>query len=192
QPSLPVVHRTFANPAPLGLLSFATGVFLFSLLGVHARGIQSQNIIVGVMMFFGGLCQFISGIMEFVAGNTFGATLFLSFAALNMSLAMTEIRLLTSDKAYSNTDGKVLPEFDEALAMYCWAWLILTVVFTIASIRNSWTLIRALVFFSVELLLLAVGHMIRVDGIIIAANSVGFIVALCACKCNLPTKILPC
>jgi succinate-acetate transporter protein len=25
QPSLPVVHRSFANPAPLGLLSFATG-----------------------------------------------------------------------------------------------------------------------------------------------------------------------
>jgi len=26
QPSLPVVHRRFANPAPLGLLSFATGI----------------------------------------------------------------------------------------------------------------------------------------------------------------------
>jgi hypothetical protein len=25
QPALPVVHRSFANPAPLGLLSFATG-----------------------------------------------------------------------------------------------------------------------------------------------------------------------
>lgn len=25
QPSLPVVHRSLANPAPLGLLSFATG-----------------------------------------------------------------------------------------------------------------------------------------------------------------------
>jgi hypothetical protein len=25
QPSLPVVHRSFANPAPVGLLSFATG-----------------------------------------------------------------------------------------------------------------------------------------------------------------------
>jgi hypothetical protein len=25
QPSLPIVHRSFANPAPLGLLSFATG-----------------------------------------------------------------------------------------------------------------------------------------------------------------------
>lgn len=27
QPSLPVVHRSFANPAPLGLLSFATGSY---------------------------------------------------------------------------------------------------------------------------------------------------------------------
>lgn len=26
QPALPVVHRSLANPAPLGLLSFATGL----------------------------------------------------------------------------------------------------------------------------------------------------------------------
>lgn len=70
QPSLPVVHRSFANPAPLGLLSFATGIFLISILGVHARGIQTPNVLVGVLLFFGGVCQFISGIMEFVAGNT--------------------------------------------------------------------------------------------------------------------------
>ena len=30
QPALPVVHRSFANPAPLGLLSFATGINCFS------------------------------------------------------------------------------------------------------------------------------------------------------------------
>lgn len=70
QPSLPIIHRSFANPAPLGLLSFATGVFLLSMLGVHARGIVEKNILVGVFVFFGGICQFISGIMEFVAGNT--------------------------------------------------------------------------------------------------------------------------
>jgi hypothetical protein len=70
QPALPVVHRSFANPAPLGLLSFATGIFLISILGVHARSIQTPNVLVGVLLFFGGVCQFISGIMEFVAGNT--------------------------------------------------------------------------------------------------------------------------
>ena len=56
QPSMPVVHRNFANPAPLGLLSFATGIFLISILGVQARGIQTPNILVGVIMFFGGVC----------------------------------------------------------------------------------------------------------------------------------------
>lgn len=70
QPSLPVVHRSFANPAPLGLLSFATGMFLISILGVHARGLMANNVMMGVLMFFGGVCQFIAGIMEFIAGNT--------------------------------------------------------------------------------------------------------------------------
>lgn len=74
QPSLPVVHRSFANPAPLGLLSFATGIFLISILGVHARDITTPNVLVGVLLFFGGVCQFISGIMEFVAGNTVSRT----------------------------------------------------------------------------------------------------------------------
>jgi succinate-acetate transporter protein len=70
QPSLPIVHRSFANPSPLGLLSFATGMFLISVLGVHARGLEANNIMFGVLIFFGGVCQFLSGIMEFVAGNT--------------------------------------------------------------------------------------------------------------------------
>jgi uncharacterized protein len=72
QPALPVVHRSFANPAPLGLLSFATGIFLISVFGVHARNLTTPNVLIGVLMFFGGVCQFISGIMEFIAGNTVG------------------------------------------------------------------------------------------------------------------------
>jgi succinate-acetate transporter protein len=63
QPALPVVHRSLANPAPLGLLSFATGILLISMLGVHARGVQTPNVLVGVLLFFGGVCQYISGIM---------------------------------------------------------------------------------------------------------------------------------
>jgi succinate-acetate transporter protein len=70
QPALPVVHRKLANPAPLGLLSFATGIFLISMYGVEARGIATPNVLVGVLVFFGGVCQFLAGIMEFIAGNT--------------------------------------------------------------------------------------------------------------------------
>ena len=70
QPALPVYHRRLANPAPLGLLSFATSVFLVSITGVGTRGVEAPNIIITTLMFFGGVCQYISGIMEFVAGNT--------------------------------------------------------------------------------------------------------------------------
>jgi hypothetical protein len=85
QPGLPVFHRKLANPSPLGLISFATGtfnviykeimtdwldMFLICSFGLHARGISSPNAMMGVLVFFGGIGQFLVGIMEFVAGNT--------------------------------------------------------------------------------------------------------------------------
>jgi uncharacterized protein len=96
QPSLPVVHRTFANPAPLGLLSFATGIFLISILGVHARGVQTPNVLVGILMFFGGVCQFIAGIMEFITGNTvcFPWTCFVYIVNISGSLEPPYFRLM--------------------------------------------------------------------------------------------------
>lgn len=183
QPALPIVHRNFANPAPLGLLSFATGIFLISILGVHARGIQIPNILVGVIMFFGGVCQFISGIMEFVAGNSFGATVFPSYAAFNFSYAMIYLPGTGIIAAYTDTaTGELLPEFYEALGMFAWAWFILTVIFTVAAMRSSWVLFLTLFFLAIELLLLAVGYMLVNSSILVAANSIGFIVAFFSCE----------
>jgi succinate-acetate transporter protein len=58
QPILPVFHRKLANPTPLGLLSFATGIFFISCIGVHARGVTIGNMLIAVMIFYGGTCQF--------------------------------------------------------------------------------------------------------------------------------------
>jgi len=69
QPGMPVYHRRLGNPAPLGLLAFATSVFLVSITGMGTRGVEAPNIIITTMIFFGGVCQYIAGIMEFVAGN---------------------------------------------------------------------------------------------------------------------------
>lgn len=188
QPALPVVHRTFANPAPLGLLSFATDIFLISIYGVHARGIQQPNVMIGVLMFFGGVCQFISGIMEFVAGNTFGATVFPSYAAFNLSYAMIYIPGTGILAAYTDAStGGLLPDFYNALAMYAWAWFILTTIYTIAAMRSSWILFLTLLFLDVELLLLAAGYMTSSAAILTAANSIGFIVAFLSCKYQFPS-----
>lgn len=78
--------------------------------------------------------------------------------------------------------GELSPEFYGALGMYAWAWFILTVIFTIAAVRSSWILFLTLFVLAVELLLLAVGYMLANNSVLIAANSIGFVVAFLSCE----------
>lgn len=78
--------------------------------------------------------------------------------------------------------GKPLPELDQALALLIWAWFLLSVIFTIAATRASWSLLLALLFFDLELVLLAVGYTVGNDRILLASRGVGFVVAFCACQ----------
>lgn len=114
----------------------------------------------------------------------FGATVFPAYGAFNLSYAMifipgTGIIASYTDKA----TGELTPEFNQALAMYVWAWFILTALFTVAAMRSSWVLFLDLFVLSVELLLLAVGYMVNSSGLLTAANSLGFVVAFLSCKC---------
>jgi len=179
QPSLPVVHRKLANPAPLGLLSFATGMFLISIYGVKVRGVAAPNVLVGVLIFFGGTCQFISGIMEFVAGNTFGATVFSSYGAFNLSYAMIYLPGSGILAAYTDkTTGELNDQFPQALAIYIWAWFILTMIYTVAAMRSSWILFLDLAFLDLVLILLACGYMTGNTHLNTAGSALGFIVAV--------------
>ncbi|TGO58117.1 hypothetical protein BELL_1307g00010 [Botrytis elliptica] len=178
QPSLPIVHRRFANPSPLGLLSFATGIFLISIFGVNVRGVATPNVLIGVLVFFGGVCQFIAGIMEFFSGNTFGATVFPSYGAFNLSYAMIYLPGSGIMTAYTDPETSQLnDQFPTALAMYLWAWFILTVIFTVAAMRSSWILFLDLVFLDLVLILLACGYMLDMRSLETAGSALGFVVA---------------
>ena len=85
--------------------------------------------------------------------------------------------------AYTDTTtGKPLPELDQALALLLWAWFILSIIFTIAATRASWSPLLALVFFDLESMLLAVGNTVGRNRILLASRGVGFVVAFFACK----------
>ncbi|KAF2806426.1 uncharacterized protein BDZ99DRAFT_510732 [Mytilinidion resinicola] len=177
QPSLPVVHRSFANPAPLGLISFATDLFLISSFGLHARGIMTPNVMISVLIFFGGVCQFIAGIMEFVAGNTFGATVFSSYGAFNLSYGMIYLPGSGIIAAYTDaTTGAISPEFGQSIALYLWAWFIVTMIYTVAAMRSSWILFLDLFFLDIVLLLLAAGFMVNSTNVLTAGYAVGYVV----------------
>ncbi|KAL4787987.1 GPR1/FUN34/yaaH family-domain-containing protein [Aspergillus varians] len=167
QPGLPVVHRTFANPSPLGLLSFATGIFLVSVLGLEARGVTNPNVLLGVLIFFGGVGQFTAGVMEFFTGNTFGATLWCSYSAFNFSYAMIYIPGTGIIAAYTDPEtGTLSPEFNQAVALYLWAWFIVNTFYAIAAVRSSWVLFIDLIILDLGFLLLAVGFMTGDRGVL--------------------------
>jgi succinate-acetate transporter protein len=134
-------------------------------------------------MFFGGICQYLSGIMEFIAGNTFGATVFPSYGAFNFSYAMIYIPGSGILASYTDSStGQLNEQFPQALAIYIWAWFTLTVIYTIAAMRSSWILFLDLFFLDIDLLLLACGYMLNNPTLLKAGNSVGFVVAFLSCK----------
>ncbi|KAL4750491.1 hypothetical protein BDW72DRAFT_213367 [Aspergillus terricola var. indicus] len=178
QPGLPVVHRTFANPSPLGLLSFATGIFLISTLGLHARGVETPNVLLGVLIFFGGLGQFLAAVMEFFTGNTFGATLWATYSAFNFSYAMIYIPGTGILAAYTDAEtGALSPEFNQAVAIYLWAWFIVNTLYVIAAVRSSWVLFIDLGILSLGFLLLAVAYMTGDQAVMTAGYSVTMVTA---------------
>ncbi|CBF78629.1 hypothetical protein AN7317.2 [Aspergillus nidulans FGSC A4] len=170
QPGLPVVHRTFANPSPLGLLSFATGL--------HARGVETPNVILGVLIFFGGLGQFLAAVMEFFTGNTFGATLWATYSAFNFSYAMIYIPGTGILAAYTDAEtGALSPEFNQAIAIYLWAWFIVNTLYVVAAVRSSWVIFIDLAILSLGFLLLAVAYMTGDQAVMTAGYSVTMVTA---------------
>lgn len=79
-----VQNENIANPAPLGLASFAVTTFVLS---VHNAGWAPSFAWVGLAFFYGGAGQILAGQWEFKKDNVFAATAFTSFGCFWMALA---------------------------------------------------------------------------------------------------------
>lgn len=75
---------TTANPAPLGLCGFGLTTML---LNIHNAGFYGMDTMILAMgIFFGGLAQVVTGIMEWKKGNMFGTVAFASYGFFWISL----------------------------------------------------------------------------------------------------------
>jgi succinate-acetate transporter protein len=116
----------------------------------------------------------------------FGATVFPSYAAFNLSYALIYIPGSGILSAYTDaTTGALRPEFNQALALYLWVWFIITVLYTVAAMRSTWVLFLDLLALSVCLLLLACGFMTGVEGLLTAGYAVGVVVCFLSCEFSL-------
>ena len=69
-----------ANPGPLGLFGFGITTCLLSSINAGLVPPASIAAVVPLAFAYGGLAQFVAGIMEFRLGNTFGGVAFTSYS----------------------------------------------------------------------------------------------------------------
>lgn len=160
--------KKFANPAPLGLLSFGMTTVLLNL---HNVGIIPMTIVIIAMGFaIGGLAQIIVGILEFKQGNTFGGTAFTAYGFFWWSLVI----ILTMAPAGLAADLT-------SMGFYLLLWGLFTFFMYIGTLKHNRT--TQIVFGSLTILflLLSIGDFTHVELIKQIAGVVGIFCGLAAC-----------
>ncbi len=157
-----------ANPAPLGLLGFGMTTVLLNL---HNAGLLPLSIVIVAMGFaLGGAAQIVAGVMEFRAGNTFGATAFTAYGFFWWSLIVI----------WANPVGTVAAADKASMGWYLLLWGVFTLFMFIGTLKHN----RAtqVVFGSLTalFLLLAAGDFTGMETITCVAGIVGIACGLSA------------
>jgi len=166
------------NPGPLGLFSFASTTLILSLYNVHARNINTPNVVVGMALFCGGLAQLLAGMWEFATGNTFGATAFTSYGAFWLSFAALLIPGSGIGDAYAASADPA--QIGDAIAIYLITWGVVTFLFFLATLRKSIGL--SVLFFSLTItfVLLSIADFQANESFGKAGGALGIVTALIA------------
>ncbi|KAG9087237.1 hypothetical protein FRC07_012870 [Ceratobasidium sp. 392] len=177
QRAFPVYHRKLGNPTPLGLFSFASTTLILSLYNAGARDINVPNVVVGMTMGVGGLCQLLAGMWEFATGNTFGATAFSVYGGFWFSFGLIYWPSSGILDAYA---GDAASQLSSALGIYLTTWTIVTFLMLMATFKSSIALVSTFFFLMLTFMVLAIGEFMRSLAATKAGGILGCITAFLA------------
>ena len=163
--------RMIADPAPLGLAAFALTTFLLSLVNVGVMPKDTEPVMLGVALAFGGIAQLLAGMWEFRKGNVFGATVFSSYGAFWLSFW-----------AYVTFYAKDVPAEHHGVAAgwYLIGWAIFTSLMLIAALRTTAVLAVLFAVLDAAFVLLGLGAINASAGLTTAGGVLGLIAAALA------------
>ncbi|KAL8280250.1 hypothetical protein RQP46_007364 [Phenoliferia psychrophenolica] len=156
------------------------GFFLVSSITLHTRGVTIPQVAVPVLILYGGVFQSLVGMWEMFLGNTFGATVFSSYGAFNLTYGALYLPAFGVAAAYTLPDGSLSPQFEQAIGLYLISWFIVTMLFVIGALRSSGAVLSTLIFTALAFLLLAVNAFNPSDAARIAGGSFGMLASACA------------
>ena len=163
--------RMIADPAPLGLAAFALTTFLLSLVNAGVMPKDTEPVMLGVALAFGGIAQLLAGMWEFRKGNVFGATVFSSYGAFWLSFW-----------AYVTFYAKDVPAEHHGIAAgwYLIGWAIFTSLMLIAALRTTVVLAVLFAVLDVTFVLLGLGALFASAGLTVAGGGLGLVTAALA------------
>ena len=165
------VQHKEANAGPLGLLGFGMTTVLLNL---HNAGVIEMSVMILAMgIAMGGLAQFMAGMWEFKAGNTFGATAFTAYGLFWWSLVIILLNPLGGLGAAA-ADGK-------SLFWYFLLWSIFTWFMYIGTLKADHATQFVFLSLAILFLLLAIenisgvaviGRIAGIEGIVCGAIAI--------------------
>src|SRR5271166_6595833 len=80
------METKLGNPAPLGLIAFASTTWLLRLINAGLADEKGIVIVLAMALVFGGAVQLIAGIIAFMRGNTFPGVAFMAYGGFWISV----------------------------------------------------------------------------------------------------------
>lgn len=133
-----------ANPAPLGLMGFGMTTVLLNL--HNAQLVPMGAAILAMGLVFGGMTQFIAGLLEYASDNTFGMTAFMSYGSFWLSLV---VLLFLPHWGLAPASSPTL------MGSYMWMWGGFTAIMAVGTLTASRA--HQVVFFSLVMLFALLG-----------------------------------
>ncbi len=167
-----------ANPAPLGLMGFGVTTVLLNL--ANAGYYPLDSIILAMGIFYGGIAQIITGLMEFRKGNTFGMTAFLSYGFFWLSFVF--FNLLQSM-------GLIAGPSSASAGSYLFMWGLFTLLMFVGTLRLNGALMVVFGTLFILFFLLAAGAWSGNSTITTAAGYEGILCGLSAMYASIATLL---
>ncbi|KAH0834303.1 putative ammonia transport outward protein [Lanmaoa asiatica] len=115
-PQMAPYQRTYANPAPLGMLAYGTVILCSSILTLTAKDVGASNLVLVFATFYGGISQTLVGMWEMFLG-----TVFTTYGGFNFSYGAIYLPQIGLAAAYS-VNGVPTQEFYNAIGIYLSIW----------------------------------------------------------------------
>ncbi len=161
------MESKLGNPAPLGLIGFASTTWLLSMVNAGWASGEGIGIVLAMALAYGGTAQSIAGILAYIRGNTFATVAFLSYGAFWWSFVLFVKFFL----------GKTPEPF---VGWYLFVWGVFTFYMWIASFRHNMVLQLVFLTLWITFFLLAIGKWFGLDLIGMLGGYTGLVCALLA------------